>query len=237
MTGSDSEDLDPINNSQTLIRTSTPIRQSLKMEVKVTLQDVYNIVPEFGGSPSELDKFISCGNLLFCSTQKQEEQKMFLDIIKTRLKDAAFELVQYKTIKTWDELVQELQKNFKEEISRNSAQNNLIHTKQNFKESIKEYGERLILLLKTLNSATFTSTENSSIRDFLIKENEKLAIQTFEDGIRNPNLKILVKDRGESTLKSEIQYATVQTERVDKFYQTSQNFKQNTFLQKSVELQ
>lgn len=185
------------------------------MEVKISLNDINCIVPVFDGNPDDLSKFISCGNILFSYIKEDTQHALFLDIVKTRLQGPAFELIQYKTITKWTDLVTELEGQFQDQISRSAAQNELASAKQNGKESVKDFGDRLMHLLHSLDRATYGDTSDTTIRDFLVKENSKLAIRSFEDGLRNSSLRLLVKANKAQSLKTAIAYNTEQSLRLE----------------------
>ena len=185
-------------------------------EYKISLNDIIAIVPVFNGKPGDLPKFLACGDILFKSVKTDAEHKMFLSIVKTRLEGPAFELIQYKTVEKWDDLQSILKKEYTVVKSRSSAQNELLAARQRVKESIKEFGDRISQLLNSLNSATYSSSTEEAVRDFLFKENDKLAIQTFEDGIRNQNLRFMVQAHGETDLKKSIAYAEEHSNRLER---------------------
>lgn len=181
----------------------------------MNLKDIIDIVPIFDGKSENLAKFLACGDILFKSV-RADEQKLFLSIVKTRLEGPAFEFVQFKTVEKWEDLHLLLKKEYSSVKSRSSAQNELISARQRGRETLKEFGDRVGQLLNALNSATYASSTEESVRNFLFKENDKLAIQTFEDGIRNQNLRFMVQAHGETDLKKSILYAEEHSNRLER---------------------
>lgn len=177
-------------------------------EIKLSLADVNSLVPEFNGNPRALNNFIACGNVLFSTARSNNEKKVFLEVVKTKLRGAAFELMQYKVCTQWEDLVQELKSNFKDEKSRSAIQGEIMISRQTGRETVKEFGERIAQLLTSLNAATYSLVEDPTIREYLVAENNSLATQAFEDGIQDHNLRLLVKAHGGKDLRKTIAYAT-----------------------------
>lgn len=47
------------------------------MDIKVGINDVFNIIPVFDGKPKELSKFIACGDILFSSIKDTDHPTKF----------------------------------------------------------------------------------------------------------------------------------------------------------------
>lgn len=147
------------------------------------------IIPEFDGNgqSGELHKFIRCCELVYKPINTDPEKKKFLEFIPTRLCGLAYDITQYKEYKTWDELKLDLKCNFSKQRPHYQILNELMSSKQNRNESVRDFANRVEKLLANLNEVAitnFTDKDPSEEAITAVKNgNNHTALKAFERGL------------------------------------------------------
>lgn len=188
--------LEKPNNSELSV---DPIKMS-SLDVSTALK----IIPEFDGSPSNLHRFIACCEIIY-STLNATDYQNFLNLLKSKLIDSAYEVVKYDTFLSWETLKQELKSRFAIQRSVETIQLELITSKQTKEQDIRSFGKHIENLLNELNEACSQIPGTSLSKDVRLL-NGRTALKAFQQGLRDP-IRIFVKARGYENLKSAIEGA------------------------------
>ena len=149
------------------------------------------MIPEFSGNKSELHRFISCCNTVESMCPNPQYASLFLDIIKTKLTNLAYDVVKYKRFDNWEELKLTLQEQFLERRTIAQLQSELINSTQSPTESVQRFANRVGRLTVDLNDACIAS-EGIAASVTIQNLNGKLSLRTFVEGLRSP-YKLVIK--------------------------------------------
>lgn len=166
----------------------------------LTLPEALRLVPEFDGNKAQLHQFINaCETVL---TLIAEENKVnFFKVLKLKLKDKAYDIVKYDTLKDFDELRIKLMNQFLETRTLETIQMELVTVKQKSHENETDFANRVERLLSDLNTACIPANTADSKSKPIIDLNARTALRAFQEGLREP-IKLLVKASRFSTLKA-----------------------------------
>lgn len=148
-------------------------------------------IPEYDGSPQELDRFFLNADLLYKTLTDNKEKKLFVEFAKCRLRGKAFNFIKYKNIENWDEFKKELRGQFSEAKSVEQLQVELVQIRQFRNEDVKIYGNRVEQTLSQLNDACILR-EGTDSSELIQKMNSNTALKAFQDGLKDP-IKIIIK--------------------------------------------
>jgi hypothetical protein len=95
--------------------TTDPVQQSAKQSnMPFNIEVALKMIPEFKGNKDQLDKFLTCCVIVFGTATTEADQSIFLNVVKTKLCDQAYNLIKYKTINHWAQLKVLLKDHYKE---------------------------------------------------------------------------------------------------------------------------
>lgn len=164
----------------------------------------FKVIPEFTGEDSKLvNKFISCCDVIYEPLTTKEEQTEFLKFLATKLDKEAFDLLHYNKFESWKDLKKEIQKRFGETRSVYCIQNEIRNAHQGQSDNIVKFGHLIENLLLDLNNACLVNDGEEAAIHFL-KYNKQLAIQSFENGLRDSRISLLVKACRFSNIKDAV---------------------------------
>ena len=147
-------------------------------------------IPEFSGKRDELHKFINCCDLLD-QNYNELDSILFINIIKSKLTGAAYNVTKHKEFNTWDELKEILRDQFLEQRTYAQLQTDLVTSKQGLRESVRAYANRIEKLLSDLNDVSVASAGEES-KQAVTTLNSKTALKSFVDGL-HPEIRLIVK--------------------------------------------
>lgn len=164
------------------------------------------IIPEFSGESSKIHKFLSCCDIVLNPHKDDENNNAdFLSFIITKLNGQAYNIVKSKKFNSWGELKAALITRFATVKSAEQIQSELVNSKQGGLD-VKAFALKIEELLSELNDACIAS-EGFDSTVYFEGINEKIAIKSFCDGLRDRELKTLVKACQFTELKLAIQKA------------------------------
>ncbi|KAK9717364.1 Reverse transcriptase (RNA-dependent DNA polymerase) [Popillia japonica] len=141
---------------------------------------------------------------LYETLLKPEEKKHLINyILKTRLSENA-KIRLNKTYDSVDTLLDDIRKHFTTKKSATTISNQLHNAKQ-LNRSISEFGSDIEQLFSDLTLAQ--ADNNETLLESLRPVNEKIAINSFCNGIKNHELRTILKARNCTTLKDAINTA------------------------------
>lgn len=172
-----------------------------KMGDKLCVKTALHIIPEFDGNSEMLHKFITCCEIVHDPLSDAEKAK-FMILIPSKLSKKAYELTIVQKYENWADLKSELKKQFQKSNSMASVQMELFRIQQNRTEDIRSYASRVEKLLTELNEICVNS-ETADAAKVIVKYNSKTALQTFQEGLREP-IRLIIKACRFETLKEAI---------------------------------
>lgn len=149
-------------------------------------------------SADDVEQFVSIVDKLNKQV-KADDTALFLAIVSAKIQKKAFDAIKGITIDKWEDLKEALTKGLEQKIDRATATNRLMHIKQNTKESLKDYTTRVKDALAVLNRATIREISNEATCKCMLEQNDAIAKNTFESGIKDDKLKTIVVASKEKT--------------------------------------
>lgn len=187
------------DESRVLSSTTGPLSTSRSSGFAVTTAQ--RIIPDFRGNPRELHKFLTCADDIYECVSTADDRLTFFSIIRSKLFGEAYDLLRGGQLTSWPALKEALISRFEQRVSRHSLIMQLGNAVQKGNETVKEYVQRITLLLSELNDAS-VHANNWQLTESLQRDNEAQAVRTFEDGLRDPQLQMLAKVYADKRLVS-----------------------------------
>jgi hypothetical protein len=147
------------------------------------------------------ERFIEVADRLTDKFTTLAAQSDFITIVLTKLDGKAQQIARCCPVKTWPAIKKALRNQFKSNLDVDVIYRQLTNCKQGKEELIVDYSLRLRMLLQDLEEAFQREQENH-----VTAENTKLRF--FVGGIRDPQLRTLVKARGFDQMETAVEFAT-----------------------------
>lgn len=163
------------------------------------------MIPEFKGDRDTLHKFIACCDIVHPMATTRAETQTLLNVIKTKLSGAAYNLIKYKEFATWDELKIFLQEQYLERRTIAQIQSELLNCRQRQNEGVRPFANRIERLMLDLTDACIAS-EGDGARDVIQNLNKKSALKAFVEGLQSP-IKLIVKASRFENLTDAVEFA------------------------------
>lgn len=183
--------------------------QSPKIELinkmALNISHALKIIPLFDGKLTELHRFCSCVEVIWSQIAKEDEKKLFMNILKTKLCGQAYEIVHYRDFATWEDLKLALENKFLKRRSQGAVSAELVCIVQDKNENVKSFASKVELLLYELNDICI-SKQGLANAEIIKKINESTALNSFQDGLKD-NLKIIIKSHHFNNLNDAIAQA------------------------------
>lgn len=177
--------------------------KGITMAESFDLRTAATLIPSMNGSEDTTKQLIDSIKL-YAEMLKPEHQVFLINyVLKTRLSEEA-KVRLAKNYNSVDMLVEDIQSNF---ITKKSATvlSSQLHHSQQLHKSVDEYGKEIEKLLSELTLAQAGSDEN--LLKLLRPVNETLAINSFCNGLKNNELRTILKARNCTTIKEAISIA------------------------------
>lgn len=174
-----------------------PVEVKTEIMASISSTQMVDIIPKCT-SAEDVEQFVAIVDRLN-KQLKNEDTPLFLAIVSAKVQKKAFDAIKGITIEKWDDMKEALTKGLEQKIDRATATNRLMHIKQNTKESLKDYTARVKDALAVLNRATIREISNDATRKCMIEQNDAIAKNTFESGIKDDKLKTIVVASKEKT--------------------------------------
>lgn len=183
------------------------IELNIKDNMYCQIDTVLKIIPEFDGSSNKLNNFIDNCDIASKRLDKKvfEDETIFLDLIKTKLKDKAYNVIRYKKISTYAELKKELNLQFSDSRPVEQLQAELVNLRQLPRESVRDFASKIEKTLFELN-AVCIAREGDGSATVIENLNNGTALNTFVNGLYEP-IRRIVKPCHSKTLKDAISEA------------------------------
>lgn len=196
-----SPDISLSENNSAEPSTSTSIVRPSHIEqsniMALTSTQLVDIIPKCT-SEEDVEQFVAIVDKLFKQI-KAEDMPIFLAIVTAKVQKKAYDAIKGITIDTWNSLKDALTKGLEQKIDRATATNRLMHIKQKKDEKLKDYTGRVKDALAVLNRATIREIAEEESRKCLLEQNDAIAKNTFESGIKDDKLKTIVVASKEKT--------------------------------------
>lgn len=163
-----------------------------------------SLLPSMDGNEDTTKKLID-SIMLYAELLKTDHKKYLINyVLKTRLSENA-KIRLEKQYDSVENLIKDMKDNF---VTKKSATtiSNLLHNARQQGNTIAEFANNIEQLLSDLSLAQAGNDED--LLKVLRPVNEKIAINSFCNGIRNHELKTILKSRNCQTLKDAINVAT-----------------------------
>lgn len=190
-----------LESLQTLLHSR--LNKQVKMADKFDLKVVSGLLPIMNGN-EDITKQLIDGIIFYAGTLGNDQHKLLIQyVLKTRLSNNA-KIRLNSDYNTIEELIKDITTNFITKKSVLTLSTQLHQIKQN-NASISEYGQQIEKLLGELTISQ--AGDDEKLIKTLKPINEKIAINTFCNGIKNPELRTIVKSRNADSLKTAINIA------------------------------
>lgn len=175
--------------------------------INLTIEALSALLPHCDDDLKNLDTFLGQSNLLY-EKMKPEDQSTFCLMFRVKLKPAGYELIKSLGLDaTWEQIQAALKSETMPPISKHAAQQQMASARQKPGETVHAYAKRTKELLRTLNDASTAGVGNAETVKYILKENERLARHTFEDGLSNGELRTYTRSGRNTDLASAISQA------------------------------
>lgn len=181
------EDIDSIVDE--LINLSIQINQEVIM-TSLNIDSALKLIPEFNGSSLELDRFLHNCSLVFKSLAPTEEVN-FVNLCISRLTGKAFQIIQRKDFKKWDDLKLELKSQFRDTRTVDQLQVELINATQRKNETVLAFSNRIEELMNDLINLSI-EREGTAASNIITNLYSRTGLKAFEEGLQGP-IKIIIK--------------------------------------------
>lgn len=192
------------NFSGDINQSRTEIKADLNMTT-LNIDQMLKIIPEFNGSSKQLDKFIACCEIVYNPLTNKEDQKLFLNILKSKLGQKPFDIIKYQNFESWKDLKTEFLLQFADTRPVEQLQVELVQLRQQRIESVREFASKIEQLLSDLNNACI-AREGEDAAKHIKNLNSITALNTFQNGLRQ-QYQLIVKACRFTKLKDAISKA------------------------------
>jgi hypothetical protein len=127
---------------------------------------------------------------LFSVQPTEADQSIFLNVVKTKLCDQAYNLIKYKTINHWAQLKVLLKDHYKEKRTMAQIQMELLTCHQG-KNDVRTFANKIEKILGELDDVCI-STHGEESTETIQKLNKATALKAFVDGL-NDSIKLIIK--------------------------------------------
>jgi hypothetical protein len=172
----------------------------LKNLTMTNLQEARQALPTCTDE-NNYERFIEVADRLTEKFTTLAAQSDFITIVLTKLDGKAQQIARCCPVKTWSAIKKALRNQFKSNLDVDVIYRQLANCKQGKEELIVDYSLKLRMLLQDLEEAFQREQENHVTA-------ESTKIRFFVGGIRDPQLRTLVKARGFDTMETAVEFAT-----------------------------
>lgn len=177
-------------------------------KMAMQIRDVTKLIPEYDGNEKTLDSFIKKIDKLWSYIAEFDENDriQFLLVLQLKLIDKAADAVQQNEFNDWEEVKNDLIERITPHRNTEKSELKLCAIKQQPKEDVETYAQRIEDALDTLNRSFPIENQHEIIK----KGNDRKARKTFENGLIDSNLRNKAIARGSDTLKDAVDYVIEQ---------------------------
>lgn len=193
------------------LETRQPVVVLQRINMALNLKQITELMPGYDGNPNQLDQYVQTVQTLY-DNSAAADRPLFLVIVKSKLKDRAFQVINEGTHATWTEIKEALITEIKPKIDLQTANQNLFGTKQRANELTKDYAERIKTMKRQLDDVTNREIQ-AALRPQTLTLNAQLAKQAFEANLLNTALKTIVISANKATLRESIDFALTQEQK------------------------
>ena len=155
--------------------------------------DVLNLINSFDGQgdANSLQFFLkNCDSIL--KIVKVDQKELLVDLIfGTKLKGKAQEVTQYKQFQNWEELKDFLLEHFTDKTPPSHFLTQIMNIKQHFRETVKEYGDRLQILFNKYKETCHLNYANNEAT-VLIENLNSILVNTFRKGLNDEKIQMRI---------------------------------------------
>lgn len=176
-----------------------------KMSEELDENFMLKIIPSFNGNAKEFHKFCTCAEIVWNPLKAKNDKSLFLNIIKSKLCDQAYEVVRYTKFESWNDLKLALERKFIQRRSQGTVSSKLVQLNQLKNENVRSFADKVEQLLNELNEICIEKQGIDSAR-VIYALNESTALNSFQGGLQEP-LRTIVKANNFTTLSQAIERA------------------------------
>lgn len=181
------------------------IQHTANMPEKFDLKTAASLLPSMNGSEDSTKQLIDCIEL-YSNLLDDEGKKMLITyVLKSRVLSQSAKLRLGKAYASVDLLIEDMKCHLLTKQSAAALASQLHGVKQKH-QSIEEYGKTIEQLLVNLTLTQANGDDNAE--KILTKVNEKIAVNTFANGLKSNELRTILKARNYDNLRDAICCAT-----------------------------
>lgn len=196
-------------NSNSTIGTAPHENTTNNQIMALTPGDILNGIPDFDSkNQTEVNKFIATVDMM--NTLAPAQANIILTVARAKLITA--NKLGNISDKTWAQIKVEINEKYKLLIPFEVAQEKIISIKQNPKESLDTYANRVKSLLDALNGAT--TNDNNDVQASNRVMNENLAIRKFKQNILDREIRVMAVATEHTSLVEAISHALAKSEQL-----------------------
>lgn len=159
----------------------------------ITVDKIADLIPLYSGEPTGLNAYIATVNSIWSlvATRSADDQLWIALSIKAKLRGKAAEVNNEENLTAWPQIRNTLTQKVRPTMNLRCAELELASARQNDKETVAEFIERIKKLKDTVCLA-FEPHPSEEQRQFVRNEVDRKAITAIEVGLKNKTLKDLL---------------------------------------------
>lgn len=186
---------------------SSGVQPGTSLGVNVTLGTIERIIPTYTGKPEDLDYFIDTIDSIFQKMTTSENEDVVFNIVRTKIKGQAYNIIRSKTFYTWPQLKNFLILNLRKVRTIYECQKELATLKQAQNERVVEFSNKVETLLAEIIRVIkleikYTPADKSGM--YLLFRD--LALESFIMGLQK-DISIVLRSNRPATLNEALQAA------------------------------
>lgn len=172
----------------------------------LTVPQMNDLIPNYDGRGAP-EPFINACNLV-AGIIGPEDAGNFMNILRIKLTDRAYYLCERVGFVSWTACKEALRGAFQTHLSSTEIRAKMTSMSQG-NDAARDFGERVEKQLISLNRTIIREFNNPhrEVVEAMTQLHENLAINTFEDGLRNEELRVMVRVSAKTTLADAVTIA------------------------------
>lgn len=179
----------------------------------LSINEMTGLIPSYDGK-SAPDRFLNGAELVY-NTISRDQIQFFLGLLRIKLSGRAYDACSRENFASWQLCKRAIRQACQSRQSSVEIKATLVSIRQG-SESVREYGERLERVLADLNGTIRNEFHDPTpeVSRALALANERYVLTAFEDGLKEEELRVMMRVAGRSTLSDAISLASQHEARI-----------------------
>lgn len=167
------------------------------------LTNFHKLVPQFNGNEDDLDRFIDTCDIQHFSCTEEVGRTEFMNALRSKLIGRAYDFFKKATYTDWPTFKTDLKKQFASPETFEGYHLKLTSLKQN-DSSVREFADKIEKILYAMNkTSSEIKVNNATGTEFFKAQNDKLAIKSFINGLKD-SLRNVLRARKYTSIREAI---------------------------------